>query len=1323
MKKATKWILGVVLFLVVLVVAAALIYNSRAFHNFVLAKIIETAETSTGGKVEVSNYNFSLRSLRGDLYGVVLHGTEPATTSPLFSADRISVGLKILSAFHRKVDLREIIIDHPVVHLVVDKQGRNNIPTPKQKSSSSTNIFDLAIKHAVLNRGEIYYNDDKSMLDADVRDLQAEAKYRLTEPVYDGTLSYHQGRVNLSNYRPLTHNLSVSFAAAQDNFQINQLEVTTTASRISVAGAVNNFSNPTADAKFQASLSTEDVASITGAPPPATGIITADGTIRYRNEQNRPFIELIYAEGTINSPNLLVRSGQTTTTIRAFRGHYRLEDGNLTADGIQADLLGGRVLANASIKDLGARSDTRLQLALQNISLAAASKTAGSNSFSGVPVQATVNGTANATWRGSMQGLRVKSDLAIRGNTTASRPATAVQPVSAIPIDGEIHLTYDDARKLVSFQNSSIRTPHTNVQLNGTTSKQSALAVKVTSDDLHELDLLALTLRRSAPVKPKPGMPAPEPPQLLGIYGSATLIGTVRGALDQPHFTGQATLNGLQYQNTRIETVRTDVDLSPSGAALHNGVLRAASASSLRFDLSVGLRNWSYSETSPINVQVSSNQMPLADIERVANKQLPATGTVTVNISLQGSQLHPSGQGTIRLANARVNGQPIQNASIDFHGTGDSVISKLTVQAPPGRLTADLTLYPATKAYEVQFNAPNVQLAQIDAVRARNLPIAGALTISGSGKGTFEQPQIDVTAQVPQLQVPGRTISGLQSRINVANQRADISLIASVPEGDMRASATVNLTGEYETTAKVDTRSLPLGAILATYVGSGAADQFRGETEIHATLNGPLKNATAVQAHIELPILTLGYQSLELGSVRPIRIDYRNGVATLQPAEFRGTNTDLKVQGSVPVVGAGSFNANATGLVDLGIVKMFSPDIETGGKINLDVVARGDRARPNIGGEIRIIDAAFHTPAAPLGIDHLNGTLAVRNDRIEVTSLTGESGGGSIRGTGSVTFLPAVRFNLAFDADNVRLRYPRGVRAMLASRIALTGGMESAALSGTVTVNRVSFTNEFDLSSFMDQFSGASVITPDEGFAQKVRLDIAIHATEAAELQSSKLSLDGSANLRVVGNAAESVILGRADLTSGELFMMSNRYQIQRGTIDFVNPVRTEPVLNLAVTTTIDQYKINLNLAGPMERLRTSYTSDPPLPPVDIINLLAFGNTTEQPGQTTPGSLGAQSVLAKGLSGQVSSKVEKLAGISHLSIDPLLGGNNKNPGARVAIQQRVTKDIFFTFATDVTSTQNDIVQLEYQVTPTWSVTATREENGGYGITFKKRKSF
>ena len=90
-------------------------------------------------------------------------------------------------------------------------------------------------------------------------------------------------------------------------------------------------------------------------------------------------------------------------------------------------------------------------------------------------------------------------------------------------------------------------------------------------------------------------------------------------------------------------------------------------------------------------------------------------------------------------------------------------------------------------------------------------------------------------------------------------------------------------------------------------------------------------------------------------------------------------------------------------------------------------------------------------------------------------------------------------------------------------------------------------------------------------------------------------------------------------------------------------------------------------------------------------------------------------MIASQAASQLSSSVQKLAGISSLSIDPTIGTNNQNPSARIAIQQRVTKNFLFTFSTDVSQPGSEMVQGEYQVNKHWSVSMARDQLGGVSI--------
>ena len=180
----------------------------------------------------------------------------------------------------------------------------------------------------------------------------------------------------------------------------------------------------------------------------------------------------------------------------------------------------------------------------------------------------------------------------------------------------------------------------------------------------------------------------------------------------------------------------------------------------------------------------------------------------------------------------------------------------------------------------------------------------------------------------------------------------------------------------------------------------------------------------------------------------------------------------------------------------------------------------------------------------------------------------------------------------------------------------------------------------------MSQFGGDVTPPPAQGFGQNVKPDVDVQTPGGLNLTSRTLSLAGSANLHMRGTAAQPVLLGRLNLSSGDLIFSGNRYKLQGGTIDFTNRSRTEPVVDMAVNTTINQYDIQMHFWGPADHLHTNYASDPALPPSDIINLIAFGKTSEAAAAnaTPPGTLGAQSLIASRVSNQITNRCEKLAG-------------------------------------------------------------------------------
>jgi len=74
-------------------------------------------------------------------------------------------------------------------------------------------------------------------------------------------------------------------------------------------------------------------------------------------------------------------------------------------------------------------------------------------------------------------------------------------------------------------------------------------------------------------------------------------------------------------------------------------------------------------------------------------------------------------------------------------------------------------------------------------------------------------------------------------------------------------------------------------------------------------------------------------------------------------------------------------------------------------------------------------------------------------------------------------------------------------------------------------------------------------------------------------------------------------------------------------------------------------------------------------------------------------------------------------------IDPLAGSNPNDPDSQLSVQQSVSGNLLLSFSTDVTSTQNQAVQLQYEVKLNVSLSVLQDQNGGYAIDIRVRTIF
>jgi translocation and assembly module TamB len=1306
--KVTAWIaISLVALLVIAGIAVTALLHSARFHNYVLATVQKKASESIGTQVQLQNFALNLSTLSLDLYGLTVHGAAPYPNPPLLQVAHAEAGVRIVSILRRKWYLDSFVVDHPVVKVFTDAHGVTNIPVIKSSGSSSSNtsLFDLGIRHAALSQGVVYYNDRQSALSADLHNVDFRASFDSLLQKYSGKLSYTDGHVQSGSFKPIPHNLDAEFDATPTTFHLTQARLTSETSQVVLNATLQDYSHPRVQGHYDATLDAGQFKRMLENPSVPVGLIRASGTVDYQEIANRSLLDTVVVKGDLNSKQLDVQTPDVRSQIRDIAAHYTLENGDAELTGFRASLLGGVVTSTGKMSNIDGSPRSKFNASLRGIRLADVNRALKSSAVpKNITLAGVLNADANAAWGKTFDDVVAHTD--------ASLHASVSKGASQVPVESVIHGTYTGGNQELALKQSYLRTPQSTLTINGVVSQRSSLDLKFESDNLAELETVADLFTTSA--------------QPLGLAGTALFQGTVRGSTSAPHLIGQLTASQFKVNGTEWRVLRTNVDVSPSLASLQHADLEPASHGKITFDASAGLHKWAFTDSSPLQVNLNASQLDVQDLVKLSGQQVPVTGTLAANVQMHGTELSPIGQGNLSLTHLTAYDQPIKSATLTFAGTGDEVHGDLGVQLPAGDVQSKVSIRPRQKSYIAQLTASGIQLDQLQALQAQKIDAKGVVSIQAKGAGTFDNPQLDATLQIPQIEVQNQKIADVNLQMNVANHLANANLTSAAVGTQIKANAKVNLTGDYAADATLDTQTIPLQPIFAIYAPDQAQD-LTGQTEVHGTLHGPLKNKKLLEAHITIPTLKLAYSNtIQLTETAPIRVDYKDTVVTLQRSGLKGTDTDLQFSGSMSTANNGPVSLLLLGTVNLQIAQLFEPDIRSSGELKFNVNTNGATNSPNFAGEVDIVDANFASGDLPVGLQHGNGVLSLTKDRLNITKFQGTVGGGTLTAQGGVAYRPNIQFDLGLSANGVRALYPDGVRETVNANLRLAGTTDNAVLGGQVNLADLSFTPAFDLNSFINQFSGGVTPPPTPGIAQNIQLNVGLNSQNNINLVSRTLSINGSANLRVRGTAAQPVILGRVNLSGGDIILNGDRYLLNGGTIEFVNPSETQPVVNLSLNTTIQQYNISMRFTGPIDQLRTNYSSDPSLPSADIINLLAFGTTTEADAQTsTPANQAAATLVASQVSSQVTSRVSKVAGISQLSINPVLAGGTSQgpPGANITIQQRVTGNLFVTFSSNVASTQNQTIQGQYQVSPRLAISTTRDQSGGIAVDAQIKKTW
>ncbi len=1323
------WLLATAIAVVVLppLAVLGLLWSGWA-DDYVRRAVIEQVAYLTGGTVELRRMEFDPWGLRVTVNDLTVHGSEPAGTPPFFHADRLEIVVSVDNFWGRKVSLRSLELTRPVVHLRFERDGSSNAPAPRPRTQPGTplrqRLFSLVVRQLRLVDGEALINDVRLPLVAQGGRLDLAVDYSESggAPAYLGDLRWQQVELAARRYLPFRSDVSARFQFQPNSFSVTQLVWNLPHTSIDTQFGVASFSQPVWDFRYRGQLDLQDIRTILRKPN------TPDGRVEFTGQ------------GTFSAGKLALDGRYTAEQIalhfRWFhaggltsRGSYRADRDTLELPDFSASAMGGTVAGRVQLafRGLAFRAETRAQ----GISLAAAMAAVDNPSLPVIPLHwaGAVDVNALTTWTSDFKNVDS------RGISFWAPPAE-LQP-GQIPATARLNFHYRMATDSLSLTASEIATPSSRIQMSGSLSRaDSAIEALFETDDLLPWNDFINRLR---------GEDA-EPKVMAGRF---RWQGRMTGPLQGPTFSGHATGSEARYESIYWDTVEGDLTYWPDGFRFERGSATRG-RSSAQFEVSLLLDRWRFGADTPWNFDATLVRTDTDGLQAVLGWSYPVHGLLSGSFHGGGTRDNPEMEGLFDVIEPEAWGWRFDRARGEIAlGRGQVRIAnaELRLLPPPapngapapvaGVLTGNFLYHTADRQVSFDLTGAVLPLEGIERIQSPRLPIGGQMSFRFEGEGPLLAPRIEGTLRLVNLRLGSDVLGSFQSRITSDGMQLTVQVDSEISAGEVHGQAQVAMRGDYPVTGQITVRQVDLDSFISSALHLEA---ITGHSSVDGelTLSGSLLRPESLQVDANLSRIAFSYAYVNLVNDGPVRLQFRRDEVRIQPAKLRTPETDsdqpetnLLVSGSVRFAGDRALDLRLAGAADLRLLGAFLPRSDTSGLAEVDAAILGSLSNPRVNGRVRLNGASFRYGDFPTGLSQITGDLVFDASRLVFDNLTAESGGGQLSLTGALSYADGlVRYDLTARSQRLRIRYPVGMSWLAGGTLRLLGNSQSGTLSGRVTVERLLMAEGFDLGSLVtssvEPFTAPSTTSP---FLRNLQFDVQADLAPNARFEWTSARFQTEASMRIRGTWEHPILLGHIHLLNGDMEFRGNRYQLSRGDINFANPFRLDPVINVEAATTIRQYEVTINFSGPASHLTMSYRSDPPLPSSDIIALLALGQTGEESrlrglsAVQTPGT-GATTLLSEAISSQLGGRIQRLFGISRFSVDPFLDSTSagQEASARITISQQVSQDLIITYITNVTSSQQQIIQIEYAVRRDVSLIALRDQNGTFGVDviFKKR---
>ena len=1156
--------------------------------------------------------------------------------------------------------------------------------------------------------------------------------------------------------------------------QVKSLKLTSQKSSLDLSGTVDNFQHPKIGLDYVATIDLGQAGDITRVRELRGGAanVTGSGTLDAEN---------FSTSGKVTVHGVDFRQEGFAIHDASAGAEFSIDPERITLKKIDARILRGTLTGNAEVKhyapslEMGAAQSsaekpaktgkpstnaatevvstnakagaTQVQQGSVNLKLAGASlgeviRMLSSKSLPLEKLNATgaVKGTIGIAWKESIK--RAVVDMAL--DSTAPSQSGPNQ----LPTSGTFRGRYDVKSGDTAITALNLATPHTEISASGGIGSHSVqLKVGANTNSLQEFQpLLGSQGQASIPVE---------------IQGRASFDGTVSGKIAHPDIVGRLLATDFSYvympaappappqqqksalasilhlgkpeaeptpppqpRRIHIDSLAGDVQWGGTMLALHNGIIEQGAAR-LNLDGSVQLKDGGFDDNSPFQFEASLRNADMSDLQKTVGTDYPVKGVVNLVVQASGTKADPHGRGSVSISGGEAYGYTIKTASSDIVLANQfAQLQNIRLDALGGSMFGTVAYSLDTHAMNTDLRGEKIDLAQVREIQTAALQEHGTASFTLKTSGTLQQPVVDAHVQIENLAFNDDYRGGsLQLDAVSHGDKLQVTGRSNFEQAVVSLDGSVEMSGDMHSDLRLQFSQLAIDPLLRTALKT----QITKPSNLsgHAEIIGALRTPRALSGSMVIDAFSVELERIAIQSDGPVELSLADEVVTMKHLTLASQDTNITFGGTVDLKGERPLDVYAKGHLNLALFHALDDEITSYGTTDADLTVKGTMAKPVMNGRIVIAHAGFSLIDLPAALGEVNGTMVFNENRLEVERLAGRVGGGQVSFSGYITYGDNIGFDLTTKGTDIRFRYG-GVSVTADQNLRLSGTLKSSLLSGEVTVTRF---------AQIPSVESSSAIVPQPVAVQNpasplnnLRLDVRITSAPELTVQTTLAKLSGDVDLRLRGTAMRPSLLGRINIAEGDININGTKYHLDRGDVTFANSLRIDPVLDVEATTRVRDFDITIGLHGTLEKLTTTYRSDPPLSSDDIISLLAFGSTQEEryASGRSGGGLGegaGGAVLGQLINQTVTNRASRLFGVSSIRINPALGGPDNNPSARLTIEQQVSNNATLTYITNLTQSAQQVVQFEYNINSEYTVQGIRDENGvvSFDLLIRKRK--